>query len=649
MTKSTITRALAQAAKDFPDRTYLAKKTDPGWAAFTFRDIYERARYFAAWLLQHGIKNGDRVALFAEGSPEWVVTELGTLLAGAVSVPLSVKLLPEEIAFRLNHSEAKILGVSKNTLRKATPALSELDYPLSLISLDDEGDHLRETLDGAGLSRLRGIRFSDCVDLGRRNFPGEELARLESEVAEDDVVTISYTSGTTGNPKGVMLTHLNYFTNSMDSVEMFEVPPLEYQTLLILPCDHSFAHTVGIFCALFRGISIYFVDSREGSAGMLRNIPRNLQETAPVFLLTVPALSGSFMKKIIQGIEEKGGIVKALFDAGIRAGIRYHGDGYNRPPLRVRLKNYFPYKLADGIIFSRIRKTFGGKLRFFVGGGALLDIRQQEFFQALGIPVYQGYGLTEASPVISSNTPKVHKFGTSGKVFPGVVCEILKSDGRPAGIGETGEICIQGKNVMKGYFKNEEATRETIRHGRLRTGDLGYVDEDGFLVVVGREKALLISADGEKYSPEEIEEAMAATSPVVHQAMLYNDHRRYTAALVVPDERGLSRLADELGSRDPMALLQAFAESVFSFKKDPYYGRRFPAPWLPLTFRILAEPFTEQNLMINSTMKMVRSRILGAYGEELEYLYTEEGASPLNERNLAAIQALIRKIPDAGA
>lgn len=646
MTKRTITAALAAAAAGFPDRTYLAKKTDEGWVTFSFRNVYKDARNFAAWLLQHGIKKGDRVALFAEGSPEWVTVELGALLVGAVSVPLSIKLMPEEISFRLSHSEARILAVSRNMLEKAASVVGSLENPLTLVYLDGDSGCPDETLLSHGIPGRRCIRFTDCLDIGGRSLPEEELARIEAEIGENDTVTISYTSGTTGNPKGIMLTHLNYFTNSQEAVRMFAVPHLSYQTLLILPCDHSFAHTVGIFCALFRGISLYFSDFRGGTAGMLRSIPASLMETNPVFLLTVPALSGNFMKKIIHGVERRGGIVKAFFDMGLRAGVRYHGDGFNRPPFRVRVRNYFPYRLADRLIFSRIRRTFGNRLRYFVGGGALLDIKQQEFFNALGIPVFQGYGLTEASPVISSNTPRAHKFGTSGKVFPGVTCEIQNSGGYPAGIGETGEICIRGENVMKGYFRNGEATGDVIRDGRLYTGDLGYIDEDGFLVVVGREKALLISTDGEKYSPEEIEEAMTVASPVAAQVLLYNDHRKYTTALVVPDPDGVKALAAEHYLHDPKDLLEAVIDSVFAFRKDPYYAKRFPPQWLPATFRLLDEPFSEQNGMVNSTMKIVRHRILETYENELKSMYTPEADSPRCGANLEAIKRLIRKTPD---
>jgi len=641
MTRATITDLSARAAVEFRDRAYVARKTGDGWISLTFGEVHVRARRFAAWLLGQGFAKGDRFALLADGSPEWIVAELGVMLAAGVSVPLSFKLLAEEIPFRLDHSGAAFLAVSRHTSDKCCSILGRLEKRIRLVYLDDDEDRFSEELVRFGVPRDGAVLFSECIAVTETEEIRERLDRIEEGISEDDVATISYTSGTVGNPKGVMLTHGNYYYNSLDSVNVFEIVPREFETLLILPCDHSYAHTVGLYCALHRGISVSFVDARSGPVGMARNIPANLVETNPVFLLTVPALTGSFMKRIVAGVEERGGLVKLLFDIGLRTGMNYHGDGCNVPPFRVRLRNFFLYRIADKLVFSRIRKSFGCRLGFFVGGGALHDMKQQEFFRALGIVLYQGYGLTEASPVISANTPKSYKLGTSGKMLPHVSCMILKSDGKPAGIDEIGEICVRGKTVMKGYYRNEAATEEALRDGWLHTGDLGFVDEDGFLVVVGREKALLISDGGEKYSPEEIEEAIANISPVVRQILLYNDHRKYTSALVVLDEDGVRKLAAGLGIEEPRALLDAVTDSIFSFRKDAYYGRRFPPQWLPVTFRLLEEPFSEQNLLMNSSLKMVRYRIHERYRDEIEYLYSDEGSRPNNPVNLEVLEAML--------
>ena len=639
---------LRQAAEDFHDITYVAKKGDQGWSEKDFMTVLRDSRAAAAALISRGFEKNDTIAIFAEGSADWVLGEFATLWAGCISVPLSIKLQPEEIPFRINHSEAKGIFVSKNMLPKIAGIYPQFKPKnVRLIVIDADGADLNEVREIAGEKAAPQIElFQDLLLEGYRSLDDYELSlqQIEDETAEDDVVTISYTSGTTGNPKGIMLTHMNYYTNCHDSVEMFAVPRAEYNTLIILPCDHSFAHTVGIFAALFRGISLYFVDARGGGMAILRNIPINLTEVNPVFLLTVPALTGNFMKKIKAGIRQKGGTIEGIFNWGLKHAIRYHGDGFHRPAFVVRAASFLPYKLVNAVLFAQVRKIFGRKIRFCVGGGALLDVKQQEFFNAIGVPIYQGYGLTEAAPVISSNLPSIHKFGSSGRVAPSIECKILKEDGSPAAVGDRGEIVIRGDNVMKGYYKNQAATEESIRDGWLYTGDLGYFDADGFLVVVGRAKALLISTDGEKYSPEGIEEAITNSTELISQIMLYNDHNQYTSAIVVLDHQGVKELITQRGITNADQLLHQIDAAMFAFQQDPNYKDLFPAVWLPSTFQILTEAFTEENQMINSTMKMVRYKIIQEHKDSLDYMYTEEGKNRINPRNLTAIQTLFPEL-----
>lgn len=643
--KRTVLSMLEHAANEFSGVPYVSKKQSDGWEDHSFRDVQRDARAFAAALLSRGFKPQDTIAILAEGSPDWVSGEFGTVYAGCISVPLSIKLQPEEIPYRINHSEAEAMIVSKNMLGKVAEVYQNFDSTqLPLFIIDEDGSTEEELLEKFGAPYNLHIELYRNVLLeGYRVFEDvkDKLLEIEDGTQEDDVVTISYTSGTTGNPKGIMLTHLNYYANCKDSVEMFDVPYAKYRTLLVLPCDHSFAHTVGIYAALLRGISLYFVDARGGGMAILRNIPKNLTETNPTFLLTVPALSGNFMKKIRHGISEKGEIVRKLFETGLQSGIKYHGDGFHTPPISTRIVNFLPYKLADRLIFQQVRKTFGADIRFFVGGGALLDVKQQEFFNALGVPIYQGYGLTEAAPVISSNLPRIHKFGSSGTVAPSIECKIIRDDGSEARIGERGEVVIRGENVMKGYFKNVEATAETIREGWLHTGDLGFFDEDGFLFVVGRAKALLIASDGEKYSPEGIEEAIINSSDLIEQCMLHNDHNHYTSALLVLNSDRLKKLMQEKKSAGIPDLLDTIKNEMLAFREDEKYRNLFPSQWLPVTFQLIPEAFSEENKMINSSMKMVRYKISEVYHERIQYMYTDEGKAYDNPKNRQVLKDLI--------
>jgi len=642
--KRTVLRMLDEAVTRWQEAPYALRKTDAGWKATSYREARDGAREFAAWLHSSGYRKGDAMAILAEGSPEWIVGEMGLLLAGCVSVPLSIKLVPEEIPFRLDHSESKAILTTRNQLKKVLAALkAAARRDIRLIYLDDDPEAARRTAVEAGVAAERVIGFDEARAAGRGRLPslGAELDRIAASIEEDDTVTICYTSGTTGNPKGIMLTHLNYWTNCHDAFEAIPIRP-GWRTLVILPVDHSFAHTAGLYTSLLCCLTLYFTDSRGGGVGTLRAIPLNLQETNPHLLMTVPALSGNFMKKIIAAIEEKGGLIEGIFKAGIKAGIAWNGNGYNKPPFGTRLASFFPYMLARILIFGTVKKSvFGNSMRFCIGGGALLDVKQQEFFAALGVPVLQGYGLTEATPIICANQPAKHKFGTSGPIFRSIEVRILREDGSPAATGETAELVIRADSVMKGYFKNPEATAESLRGGWLYTGDRAYMDPDGFLAVVGREKALLITEDGEKYSPEEIEEAVTFSTDVIDQIMAYCDHRKYTAALVCLDTAKVERLIKARGITGTQALLSALMDEFFRFKTDPKAKKVQPI-WIPAVFQILPEAFSDKDGTVNSTMKIVRHRIAAVHGDLLEYSYSREGARTDNPRNLAALRTLFK-------
>jgi long-chain acyl-CoA synthetase len=373
----------------------------------------------------------------------------------------------------------------------------------------------------------------------------------------------------------------------------------------------------------------------------LKNIPKNIKEVRPHFILSVPALAKTFKKNIEQAIRAKGKTTERLFNFGLKVKQTYYGDSnLDSKGLRILLKPLVA--LFDKLIFSKVRDNFGGELRFFIGGGALLDKDLQKFYVGVGMPMYQGYGLSEATPVISSNGPEKYRFGSSGKLVKPIDLKICDDNGKELPLGQMGEIVIKGENVMAGYWKNPESTADTIKDGYLYTGDLGYMTEEGLLYVKGRFKSLLISSDGEKYSPEGIEEAMVQLAPSIDQVMLYNNQSTYTTAVIVPNkdylkrtlaEKGLS-LDNEEGRKEALKLIEA---DVNMFKKGGVHETMFPDRWLPTCFAVLAEPFTEQNQMINSTMKMVRGKIEKAYADRIEYMYTPEGKQLLNPRNIEAL------------
>ncbi|MFW6275992.1 MAG: AMP-dependent synthetase/ligase [bacterium] len=625
----TVLNLLKEAINKYPDSAYLSDKTENGWLSKTYYDVDQESDKLAAGLINDGVKKGEHIAILSEGRSSWVIAEYAILKTGGTAVPLSVKLLPEEVLFRLNHSESTAIFVSKHTLNLVLPVWKQLkNNHVQLICFDSD-EQTKSKLES--VDHLKYSFFHDLIQSGEKDFSKNEkiLKKRIAGIKEDDVVTISYTSGTTGNPKGIMLTHLNYYSNSRDAYQYFQLPS-HYKTLIILPLDHSFAHTVGIYISLLCALSIHFVDGRGGPVQTLKNIPVNLNEVKPDMLLTVPALTGNFMKKIIDGIHAKGGIAKQLFNAGLKHGKDLYRDGYTPMKGFNKMIKSIPYQIANQIVFKKVRGIFGGNLKFCVGGGALLDIKQQHFFYSIGVPVYQGYGLTEATPIISANCEHTHKLGTSGKLINNVECEIYQPDPETG----KGEIVIRGNNVMKGYYKNKEATEETIYKGWLHTGDMGYFDQDGFLMVVGREKALLIAEDGEKYSPEEIEEAIVNSSLLIYQVMLYNDHQKYTTAIITLDESNVKKIIEQKSIKNEHELLDEIKQSFFQYRLQPEYKNAFPAKWEPSVFRIAEAPFSEKNKMINSTMKMVRHNITETYSDLIKQIYQEGRQSFYSPHNL---------------
>lgn len=629
---------LSEAAVKYQNDPYVVQKEDNGWVPKTFKDVDEESALFAKALIARGIKKEDKIALLSEGRRNWVISEFGILKAQCIAVPLSIKLLEEEIPFRLNHSESSVVVVSENSLDKILNIKDSMDNKALVIVLSNFSGDVLEKAEKAGMTPGKDIiLYKDFIKEGENSDKAvsDELENRLKDIKEDDVVTISYTSGTTGNPKGIMLTHLNYYSNSEDAVKSFYIPERE-KTLVILPLDHSFAHTVGIYVGLRRGLALYFVDARGGGMAILRNIPGNLVESKPYFLLTVPALSGNFMKKIQAGVAAKGNFINGIFTRGVTAGIKIHRDGYRKASLPVRLRYGFDYFLARKLVFPKVLSIFGGDLKFCVGGGALLEVSQQEFFNAIGAPIYQGYGLTEATPVICSNIPSKHKFGTSGVVLPSIETKIMKDDENEAAPGVPGELVIRGENVMKGYYRNVEASAEVLRDGWLWTGDLGYFDTDGFLVITGRAKALLIAADGEKYSPETIEEAILNNCPYINQIMAYNEQMKFTSALITLNEDEVKKLIKSGKASTASEVLGTIKESFYSFKSNS----SIPSQWIPGTFAIIEEAFSEKDQLINSTMKLVRYKVRDFYQDRINRMYEASGSDIMNEENLKIIRSL---------
>jgi long-chain acyl-CoA synthetase len=632
----TIIELLEYSAQKYGNNPYLLEKKTDRYEAITYKETKEQAYRVGAGLMALGIKKGDRVALLSESRTDWVISELGILHAGAICVPLSI-LLKEgaDLKFRLDHSGSKWVIVSGNQIDKINSIKQDLKNLDKVILLDPRDNFSRDEI-FMGKVKKMGEEYLSC------NF--DKFIEAIKSIGPDDYVNISYTSGTTADPKAIILSHRNYTANIEQALTLMDVPEW-WTTLLILPWDHSFAHTVGIYIMMASGASLAAVQSGKSYLDSLKHIPENIREIKPVFLLSAPALAKNFRKGIEKGIKDKGKLIESLFRNGLKIAYIYNGIGWDKGKgFKIFLKPL--YKLFDFIVFRKIRASFGGRLKFFFGGAALLDIELQKFFSAIGIPMLQGYGLSEASPVISGNMEKRNKLGSSGFLVKNLDLKICNEDGNELAVGLKGEIVIRGENVMKGYWKNERATSETIREGWLYTGDMGYMDEDGFLYVLGRFKSLLISDDGEKYSPEGIEETITDRSPFIDQLMLYNNQNKYTSALLVPNGEALLRWAknnnvDLTNSKGLEAVLIELDSVVNQYKAGGLYDDLFPSRWLPAAIAILDEPFNSDNKLLNSLGKMVRAKIVEHHRDKIDYLYTPEAKNMLNPGNLAAIKKVL--------
>lgn len=644
----TIIGLLNESVSKWSDNIYLWEKTGSEYKGTTYIEVKRNVVRIAAGLLSIGLEHGDRVAILSEGRNAWITAELGILHTGACSVPLSVKLdATTDLKFRLLHSGTRMIFVSAIQAPKIAEIIESLPELKVIIYLDNNSVNHAENDKTTG---VREISWEDLIMRGDAFLLSDKATldkRIDS-VKPDDLANISYTSGTTADPKGIMLTHKNYRANVNQALTLMDIPP-SHRTLAIIPWDHSFAHTACLYCFMAKGASVASVQWGKSSMEAIRNVPVNIKEIKPHLMMSVPALTRNFKKNIEDGIAKKGWITKQLFYNALSVSYLCNSLGYDRGRgWRKLLKPIV--SIYDKILFSKVRSVFGGEMEFFIGGGALLDIDVQRFFYAIGIPVCQGYGLSEASPIISSNSLKNIKMGTSGKLVKFLDIKICDEDGKELTKGVSGEIIIRGDNVMKGYWKNQKATEEVLIDGWLHTGDMGYLDEDDYLVVEGRFKSLLIGNDGEKYSPEGIEETITERSAFISQIILHNDQKAYTTGLIVPTISAINQFLEKEsltpGSTEATdKILKLIKSEIQCFFKGGKYAGLFPERWLPSAIVVLPEAFTEQNHLMNSMLKLKRGKIEKKYASEIEFLNKPDARDILNDLNRQNLNKWFDKTP----
>ena len=632
MKRLTIIDFVEKYTSEYNELTFLREKINGVWTETSYRETREEAHKIGAGLHVLGLKKGDKVSLLSQGRNLWITSELGILYAGGVNVPLSIKLTEStDLLFRIQHSESRYIIVSEQQLPKVRNIIGQCPLVEKIIVLDSISDYGENE-----------ISIYDIIKTGERYLQdhSDDFKALYESIGPDDYANISYTSGTTADPKGILLTHRNYTANVEQGSSVIQCKKHDVM-LIILPLDHCFAHVAGFYTMMSYGGSIATVPVGKTAIATLKNIPIAIKEVKPMLMLSVPTLARNFRKNIETSIKAKGKTVERLYEFALNNAIKYNKEYWNHGGWQAW--RWPLVKLFDKIIFKAVREGFGGRMRFFVGGGALLDIELQRYFCAVGMPMFQGYGLSEATPIICANSDGHAIFGSSGRIVQPLDLKICDEDGNEVPHGQKGEIVIKGENVMAGYWKNPESTAKTLVNGWLHTGDLGYVKDEhpGYLWVVGRFKSLLITADGEKYSPEGFEDGLADGSKYIEQVILHNNQDPYTMALIVPNKDTLRELVkgkglDPASDEGKRAMLKKIQDEVNEYRNGKFAGM-FPEMCLPKAIAVLPEEFTEQNHLLNSSMKIVRGRVEERYADRIKYAYTAEGKELVNEKNMASL------------
>lgn len=488
---------LYQYNSKFPKGDCLVKKENGKWIPYSSQDFVDYSENLAYGLLALGVQREDKIAIIANNRPEWNFADMGIQMSGSVSIPIYPTVSDNDLKFILNDAQVKFVFVSSDDLYKKIKSISA-DVP-----------HIKEIYT---FNDVPGAKhFTDLVDLGSKNRDESKLKQIKDSIKEKDLATILYTSGTTGTPKGVMLSHENIFSNVY---AVRNLPPCDHndRCLSFLPLNHIYERMLN-YLYLYLGVSVYYAES-------LETIGDNLREVKPQVFSCVPRLLEKVYDKIVSKGSELTGIKRTLFFWALALGERYNGIGQNSWWYNLQLS------IANKLIFSKWREALGGNVRAAVSGGAALNPRLARIFWSAQIPILEGYGLTETSPVIAVNTllPDGMKFGTVGKVIENVSVKIA----------EDGEILCKGPSVMLGYFKRPDATAEVIdKEGWFHTGDIGILEEGKYLKITDRKKEIFKTSGGKYIAPQLIENKITEC-PLVEQVMVIGENQKFAAALIVP-------------------------------------------------------------------------------------------------------------------
>jgi long-chain acyl-CoA synthetase len=593
MSYGTLPSRFLKAIDNFPTPHAQMARRDGRWEAISSQEFLRRVAGLSSAFVELGVKPGDRVGLFSTNRPEWHTADFAINGAGAITVPIYFNESPDRMTYILKHCGAKVVFVAgKAQLEKLLSVRGNLPEVENIVVADA----------GEGLPS-ECLRYETLMaTAGATDISSYRLRA--SQVLPGQLASLIYTSGTTGEPKGVMLTHTNFCSNVTDVGQDFHLNPAEDVALSFLPLSHVYERTVA-YIYIFQGAPLAYVEAIEA-------VPQALLEAHPTVLAAVPRFFEKVYARLVEQGSKTTGVRRMIFDWAMKIAnqsVHWKASG-GRASFAVKLQ----WLLANQLVYKKIRTGMGGRLRLISSGGAPLSKELAEFFWAVGVPIYQGYGLTETSPIVSTNYP-VNRVGSSGKPIANVQVRIA----------EDGEILVKGPCIMQGYYKNPEATREVLTEdGWFSTGDIGFLDDDGYLYITDRKKDLLKTAGGKFVAPQPIENLLK-TSPYILNAMVVGDKRKFVAALIVPNPTTVGeRLAAEGLKFSSNADLATHPRTHALIESEVKRMTVRLAQYESIKrFALLPEDFTFADGSLTFTLKLKRRVVEEKYRHLIESLYAD--------------------------
>jgi long-chain acyl-CoA synthetase len=580
----------------YPDKAAYMTKKEATYESISYQEVQTQVNYLAAALQELGTKKNDKILLLSENRLEWAISDYAILSCGGTTVPIYPTLLPKHIEFIINNSEGNIIITSEETqLKKILEIKKNLPKIKYIILME-------------GTASDDVLSWTDMMEKGKASFEKNPkiIEQSLNNITSDDLASIIYTSGTTGVPKGVMLSHGNFLSNIEGGLKALQIQESDV-FLSFLPLSHVFERMAGHFLATYCGCTIAYAENIE-------TVAQNLKEVHPTVMTSVPRFFEKVYARVLDSLEEGSAMKKKIFMWAIEVGKKSNLYRQKGLPLKGMLKS--KYNLANKLVYSKLRERVGGNIRLFASGGAPLAREIGEFFNAAGLPLMEGYGLTETSPVITVNREDNFKFGTPGQPLHNV----------EVAIAEDGEILTRGSHVMKGYYKNEEETKETIdKDNWLHTGDIGYLDKDGFLYITDRKKNIIVTSGGKNIAPQPIENLLI-TSRYIEQALVLGDKRKYCTAFIVINPDSVKHYAEKhsLEFKNDKDLIEHTSIKELIRKEIDNLSVDLASYETLKKFTLLHEPFSIENGELTPTLKIKRNVVEQKYFAKIEEMYSEE-------------------------